>query len=58
MSFEKAYDKVKWPFLQQVMRMKGFNPKWCHRIDNFISKGNVGIKVNHDIVNYFQLGKD
>ena len=26
--FEKAYDKVKWPFLQQVMRMKGFHPKW------------------------------
>ena len=23
--FEKAYDKVKWPFLQQALRMKGFN---------------------------------
>jgi hypothetical protein len=23
--FEKAYDKVKWPFLQQVMRMEGFS---------------------------------
>uniref|UniRef100_A0A453NB92 Reverse transcriptase domain-containing protein n=1 Tax=Aegilops tauschii subsp. strangulata TaxID=200361 RepID=A0A453NB92_AEGTS len=23
--FEKAYDKVKWPFLQQAMRMKGFS---------------------------------
>jgi hypothetical protein len=21
--FEKAYDKVKWPFLQQVLRIKG-----------------------------------
>jgi mannosylglycoprotein endo-beta-mannosidase len=30
--FEKAYDKVKWPFLQQVLRMKGFNPIWCDRI--------------------------
>jgi hypothetical protein len=27
--FEKAYDKVKWPFLQQVLRMKGFHPTWC-----------------------------
>jgi hypothetical protein len=24
--FEKAYDKVNWPFLQQTMRMKGFSP--------------------------------
>jgi mannosylglycoprotein endo-beta-mannosidase len=24
--FEKAYDKVKWSFLQQTMRMKGFAP--------------------------------
>ena len=25
--FEKAYDKVKWSFLQQVMCMKEFDPK-------------------------------
>jgi hypothetical protein len=28
-NFEKAYDKVRWPFLQQVMRTEGFHPKWC-----------------------------
>ena len=27
--FEKSYDKVKWDFLQQTLRMKGFDPKWC-----------------------------
>ena len=27
--FENAYDKVKWPFLQQTLRMKGFSPSWC-----------------------------
>ena len=26
--FEKAYDKVKWPFLLKTLRMKGFSPKW------------------------------
>jgi hypothetical protein len=26
--FEKAYDKVKWSFLQQTLRMKGFSPEW------------------------------
>ena len=55
--FEKAYDKVKWPFLQQVLRMKGFNDKWCSWIDHFIRKGCVGIRVNDDIGHYFQTQK-
>jgi hypothetical protein len=55
--FEKAYDKVKWPFLQQVMRMKGFDPKWCQLIDKFVKGGSVGIKVNDDIGHYFQTRK-
>jgi hypothetical protein len=25
--FEKAYDKVKWEFLQQTLKMKGFSEK-------------------------------
>ena len=34
--FEKAYDKVKWPFLQQALRMKGFNEAWRSQVDSFI----------------------
>ena len=34
--FEKAYDKVKWSFLQQALRMKGFDPKWCDWVGRFI----------------------
>jgi hypothetical protein len=33
--------------------MKGFNSKWCNWIDNFITRGTVGIKVNDDIGHYF-----
>jgi hypothetical protein len=55
--FEKAYDKVKWSFLQQALRMKGFPPKWCNWIARFIQGGSVGIKVNDDIGHYFQTLK-
>jgi hypothetical protein len=35
--FEKAYDKVKCDFfLQQALRMNGFDPKWCKWIQEFI----------------------
>jgi hypothetical protein len=55
--FEKAYDKVNWSFLQQALRMKGFDPKWCEWIQNYIAKGSVGIRVNNDIGHYFQTKK-
>jgi hypothetical protein len=47
---------VKWPF-QQVLRMKGFNHKWCKWIEDFVTKGSVGVKVNDDISHYFQTHK-
>jgi hypothetical protein len=52
--FEKTYDKAKWSFLQQTLHMKGFSPNWCRWIQNMISGGSVGIKVNDDIGPYFQ----
>jgi hypothetical protein len=55
--FEKAYDKVNWSFLQQAMRMKGFDPKWCHWIHEFVGRGSMGIRVNDDISHYFQMKK-
>jgi hypothetical protein len=55
--FEKAYDKVKWSFLQQSLRMKGFATGWCKLIESFMHGGSVGVKVNDDIGRYFQTKK-
>ena len=55
--FEKAYDKVKWSFLQQTLRMKGFSEKWCHWIQSFTEGGNANIKVNDQLGFYFQTKK-
>jgi hypothetical protein len=54
---EKAYDKVKWPFLQQVLRMKGFDPICCERIRHYIQGGSVGIRFNDNTGHSFQTRK-
>jgi hypothetical protein len=55
--FDKAYDKVKWPFLFQVLKMKGFSPEWIALVRNFVQEGSVAIKVNDDVGCYFQTKK-
>ena len=57
LDFEKAYDKIKWPFIQQVLRIKGFSPTWCEWISKVMSRGSVAVKFNHNIGHYFQTRK-
>jgi hypothetical protein len=52
-NFEKAYDKVKWSFMQQTLRMKGFSSKWCSWINSVMIGGHVGIKVNNQVGDNF-----
>jgi hypothetical protein len=57
LDFKKAYDKVKWSFLQHTLRMKGFSPEWRALINDFVSGGSVAIRVNDDTGHYFQTRK-
>jgi hypothetical protein len=55
--FEKAYDKVKWPFVKHVLEMKGFSSQWCSWIDTIIQRRHVGIKINDQVGPNFQTKK-
>lgn len=57
LDFEKAYDKVKWPLLQQVLRMKGISSLFSSWTDKITSLGSVAIKVNDDIGHFLQTKK-
>ncbi|WVZ96381.1 LOW QUALITY PROTEIN: hypothetical protein U9M48_042027, partial [Paspalum notatum var. saurae] len=52
-----TYDKVRWDFLQQTLRMKGFSATWCNWIRSFVHGGNVAVKVNGQNGPYFQTRK-
>ena len=57
LDLKKGYDKIKWPFLQQALRIKGFSPKWCEWIHKVMSKVSVAVRVNDDIGPFFQTHK-
>jgi hypothetical protein len=57
LDFEKAYDKVNWSFVQRTLRMKGFSVVWCRWIEEVVSRGSVGIKVNEEVGHNFQTRK-
>jgi hypothetical protein len=56
-NFEKAYHKVKWPFLFQRLKMKDFSSKWITWIKSFIMGGSVVVNVNDDVGHFFQMKK-
>ena len=44
--FEKAYDHVKWDFLDHVLEKKGFSPKWRKWMRGCLSSVSYAILVN------------
>jgi hypothetical protein len=43
---------MKWPFLLQVLEMKGFPSAFIDLVMKIVSGGKVGINVNGDIIPY------
>lgn len=52
--FEKAYDRVRWTFLEQVMIGKGFPSTWVNWVMNTVRGGQVCINVNGERSAYFK----
>ena len=55
--FEKAYDKVNWNFLHNMMVKKGFGDKWCDWVLKTVKGGKVAIKTNDVVGPYFSTHK-
>jgi uncharacterized membrane protein YjdF len=57
LDFEKAYDKVHWGFMFEVLRRKNFAPKWLEWMKQIIEGGRVGIKINGEPGDFFNTQK-
>jgi hypothetical protein len=49
LDFEKAYDRVSWSFLREVLKHKGFESGYIHRIMQLVEGGQTTITINEDV---------
>ncbi|OAY69027.1 LINE-1 retrotransposable element ORF2 protein [Ananas comosus] len=54
LDFEKAYDRIYWPFLFNVLEWWGFDDRWCSWIKLCVCSAKVAILVNGDVTNWIK----
>ena len=57
LDYEKAYDRVSWSFLFDMLEARGFDPVWINWIRHIVVGGSLGIMVNGEESSYFKPGK-
>jgi hypothetical protein len=57
LDFEKAYDKVHWSFMFEVLKKKNFPHKWLEWMKQVIEGGRLGINMNGEPGNFFNTHK-
>ncbi|GKA43664.1 RNA-directed DNA polymerase, eukaryota, reverse transcriptase zinc-binding domain protein [Tanacetum coccineum] len=55
--FEKAYDSVRWDFLDEVLKKCGFGDKWCTWIQSCLRSSRGSIIINGSPTAEFQFHK-
>ena len=50
---EKAYDRVEWPFLFEVLRQLGFHQQWINWIKECVTTVSYSVIVNDEVCGFF-----
>lgn len=57
LDYEKAYDRVSWSFLKDMLISRGFDEKWVNWVLKIVKGGSLCIRINDENNTYFKPGK-
>ena len=57
LDYEKAYDRVSWEFLFDMLHLRGFGPKWISWIKSTLINSTFSVRINDTTGPYFVGGK-
>lgn len=57
LDYEKAYDRVSWEFLFEMLESRGFGSKWISWIKKLLFQGTFSVRINDTTGPYFVGGK-
>ena len=57
LDFEKAYDRVSWTFLEEVLATRNFSPTWIEWVMKAVQGGRVALDINGEGGDFFRSYK-
>jgi hypothetical protein len=57
LDYEKAYDRVSWTFLMEMLQSRGFGSLWISWIRNIVEGGSICVRINDENSTFFKPGK-
>jgi hypothetical protein len=57
LDYEKAYDRVSWSFLEDMLISRGFGRTWVSWIMKVVKGGSLCVRINDENSTYFKPGK-
>jgi hypothetical protein len=54
LDYEKAYDRVSWNFLFDMLTSRGFSENWVNWMKAIVKCGSVGVNLNGEESSYFK----